>query len=177
MRMLLPRLRIGYLAAISLLVFTSCASTKKLSQQQRYMNDQYQELKASLNEADVTIIKDSIKVIFSNGVLFESGSDALRDDIKPAFQRFAKLLNKYDHTKIIVAGHTDNTGTADFNRELSERRARSAKQLLSSYQVQEDRMFTWGMGHREPLADNNTTEGRAKNRRVEFVILYNVKEE
>ncbi|WP_188315874.1 OmpA family protein [Chitinophaga agrisoli] len=175
MRMLLPHLRIGWLA-VSLVIFASCASTKKVSQQQRYMNEQYRELKDVLNEADVTIIKDSIKVIFSNGVLFESGSDQLRDDIKPAFQRFAQLLNKYDKTKIIIAGHTDNTGSVEFNRELSEKRAKSAKELLSSYQVKEDRMFTWGMADRDPLADNSTKEGRARNRRVEFVILYNVKE-
>lgn len=155
---------------------TSCAASKKVSKQQRYMNDQYRELKHALNEAEVSIISDSIKVIFSYGVLFESSSDQLKDDIKPAFQRFSGVLNKYDKTKILVTGHTDNTGTADYNRELSEKRAASAKQLLNSYQVQDDRMFTWGMGERAPVAANDTEEGRARNRRVEFVILYNVKE-
>jgi outer membrane protein OmpA-like peptidoglycan-associated protein len=140
------------------------------------MNDQYRELKHTLNEADVSIIKDSIKVIFSYGVLFETSSDQLKDDIKPAFQRFAGVLNRFDKTKILITGHTDNTGTSDYNRELSEKRAASARQLLSSYQVQDDRMFTWGMGERVPVAANDTEEGRARNRRVEFVILYNVKE-
>jgi len=161
-------------AAIFLLA--SCAASKKVSKQQQYMNDQYRELKHALNEADVSIIKDSIKVIFSYGVLFETSSDQLKDDIKPAFQRFAGVLNKFDKTKILVTGHTDNTGTSDYNRELSEKRAASAKQLLNSYQVQDERMFTWGMGERAPVAANDTEEGRARNRRVEFVILYNVKE-
>jgi outer membrane protein OmpA-like peptidoglycan-associated protein len=162
--------------AISLILLASCAASRKMSKEQRYMNDQYRELKHALNEADVSIIKDSIKVIFSYGVLFETSSDQLKDGIKPAFQRFATVLNKYDKTKIIVTGHTDNTGTSAYNRELSEKRALSAKQLLGSSQVQEDRIFTWGMGEREPLAANDTEEGRARNRRVEFVILYNVKE-
>jgi outer membrane protein OmpA-like peptidoglycan-associated protein len=159
-----------------LLFLASCAASKKISKQQQYMNDQYRELKHALNEADVSIIKDSIKVIFSYGVLFETSSDQLKDDIKPAFQRFAGVLNKFDKTKILVTGHTDNTGTSDYNRELSEKRAASAKQLLNSYQVQDERMFTWGMGERAPVAANDTEEGRARNRRVEFVILYNVKE-
>jgi outer membrane protein OmpA-like peptidoglycan-associated protein len=162
--------------AAALILFASCAASKKVSQQQRYMNDQYRELKHELNEAEVSIIKDSIKVIFSYGVLFETSSDQLKEDIKPAFQRFAGVLNKYDKTKIIASGHTDNTGASAYNRELSEKRALSAKQLLSSYQVKEDRIFTWGMGDKEPVAANDTEEGRARNRRVEFVILYNVKE-
>jgi len=167
-------MRIIVTAAIFLLA--SCAASKKVSKQQQYMNDQYRELKHALNEADVSIIKDSIKVIFSYGVLFETSSDQLKDDIKPAFQRFAGVLNRFDKTKILVTGHTDNTGTSDYNRELSEKRAASAKQLLNSYQVQDERMFTWGMGERAPVAANDTEEGRARNRRVEFVILYNVKE-
>lgn len=139
------------------------------------MNEQYKELKDALNEAEVSIIKDSIKVIFSTGILFETASDQLKEDIKPAFQRFAKVLNKFDKTKIMITGHTDNTGADAFNKELSENRAKSAKALLGSYQVNNERMYTWGQGSREPLAGNNTEEGRAKNRRVEFVILYNIK--
>lgn len=158
------------------LFLASCAASKKISKQQQYMNDQYRELKNALNEAEVSIIKDSIKVIFSYGVLFETSSDQLKDEIKPAFQRFAGVLNKFDKTKVLITGHTDNTGSPDYNRELSEKRAISARQLLNSYQVRDDRMFTWGMGERVPVAANNTEGGRARNRRVEFVILYNVKE-
>jgi len=164
------------LALAAFICFASCTAAKKTSQHQKYMNNQYLELKNALNEAEVSIIRDSIKVIFSNGVLFASSSDQLKEDIKPAFQRFAGVLNKYDKTKVIITGHTDNTGTAAYNRELSEKRAVSAKQLLASYQVAEERMFTWGMGDRAPLASNRTEKGRARNRRVEFVILYNVKE-
>jgi outer membrane protein OmpA-like peptidoglycan-associated protein len=168
--------RIGFIVTAAFLLLTSCAASKKVSKQQQYMNEQYQELKHALNEAEVSIIRDSIKVIFSYGVLFETSSDQLKDDIKPAFQRFAGVLNKFDKTKILVTGHTDNTGTPDYNRELSEKRALSAKQLLNSFNVQEDRMFTWGMGERAPVTANDNEEGRARNRRVEFVILYNVKE-
>jgi outer membrane protein OmpA-like peptidoglycan-associated protein len=176
MSKLLLRLQNGVLALAVVSLFAYCAASKKAGGHQTYMNEQYKELKDALNEAEVSIIKDSIKVIFSTGVLFETASDQLKEGIKPAFERFAKVLNKYDKTKIMITGHTDNTGADAFNRNLSEKRANSAKQLLGTYQVSNDRMYTLGQGSRAPLASNDTEEGRGKNRRVEFVILYNVKE-
>lgn len=154
---------------------TSCSASKKLTAEQRYMNKQYKELKNVLNEADVSILNDSLKVIFPDHILFATASDQLKDDIKPTFERFAGVLNKFEKTKILITGHTDNTGAADYNRNLSEMRAKNARELLNNYKVDIDRMFTWGLGDRDPIADNATDAGKAKNRRVEFVILYNVK--
>lgn len=160
---------------LALIILTSCAASKKMTAEQQYMNKQYKELKKVLNEADVTILNDSVKVIFPDHVLYATASDQLKEDIKPTFERFAGVLNKFDKTKIMITGHTDNTGTADYNRNLSERRAANAREVLSSYKVDADRMFTWGLGDHVPVADNTTDAGKAKNRRVEFVILYNVK--
>ncbi|PSL48324.1 outer membrane protein OmpA-like peptidoglycan-associated protein [Chitinophaga niastensis] len=173
-RMLLTS-RYGLYAVIAIAFMASCASSKKSTSQHAYMNEQYKELKNILNEADVSIIKDSLKVIFPNNVLFASSSDQLNDKIKPTFEHFADVLNKYNKTKILITGHTDNTGAADYNRELSEKRATAAKQMLNTDKVSNDRMFTWGLADRDPIDTNDTEAGKAKNRRVEFVILYDVK--
>lgn len=165
------------LLAMTAIFLFSCAASRKSSSPHHYMNKQYIELKDVLNEAEVSIIKDSVKVIFPNNVLFASASDQLKEGIKPTFMRFAEVLKKYGKTKIIVTGYTDNTGTEQYNNELSEKRAKSGKQLLEENGVAGDRMFTWGFGSRVPAASNDTEEGRAKNRRVEFVILYDVKPE
>lgn len=173
-RMLLTS-RYCLVAIVTIVLMASCASSRKTSSQHAYMTKQYEELRNTLNEAEVSIIKDSLKVIFPNNVLFASSSDQVNESIKPTFKHFADVLNRYNKTKILITGHTDNTGAAQYNRELSERRATSAKQLLNSFEVNNDRMFTWGLADRDPIAPNSTEAGKAKNRRVEFVILYDVK--
>lgn len=167
--------RYSLLTLTAIVLIASCASSRKSSSPHVYMNKQYEELKSTLNDAEVSIIKDSLKVIFPNNVLFASSSDQVNEAVKPTFKHFAAVLNKYNKTKILITGHTDNTGAADYNRDLSERRATGAKNLLSSFDVSNDRMFTWGLSDRDPIAPNTTEEGKAKNRRVEFVILYDVK--
>ncbi|ASZ11411.1 OmpA family protein [Chitinophaga pendula] len=177
MKKIANRMTGSILTAIVVLLFVACSSARKTGgSQQQYMSKQYRELKNVLNEAEVSIIKDSVKVIFPNNVLFASSSDQLKEEIKPTFQRFANVLTKYGKTKILVTGHTDNTGAPSYNRELSERRAASGKQLLITDGVSADRMLTWGLGDRAPVATNDTDEGKARNRRVEFVILYDVKQ-
>ena len=168
-------LRNSLLVAAAVTLLASCAASRKTPSTQQYMNKQYKELKDVLNEAEVSIISDSVKVIFPNSVLFASGADQLKEEIKPTFGRFANVLKKYEKTKIIVTGYTDNTGNEQYNNTLSEKRAVNGKALLVENGVAADRMFTWGFGQRVPVASNDTEEGRAKNRRVEFVILYDVK--
>lgn len=175
MKRMLLTARYCLLALVTIVLIASCASSRKSSSQHVYMNKQYEELKNTLNDAEVSIIKDSLKVIFPNNVLFASSSDQVNEAVKPTFKHFADVLNKYNKTKILITGHTDNTGAADYNRDLSERRATGAKSLLSSFDVNSDRMFTWGLSDRDPIAPNTTEAGKAKNRRVEFVILYDVK--
>ncbi|WP_423736151.1 OmpA family protein [Chitinophaga caseinilytica] len=157
-------------------LLTSCAASKK-GTSHAYMTKQYKELKKVLNEADVSILNDSLKVIFPNNVMFATNSDQLKDEIKPTFGRFAEVLNKFDKTKILVTGYTDNTGTDQINNDLSEKRAVSGKNQLTASGVAGDRLFTWGLGSRHPIATNDSEDGRSKNRRIEFVILYDVKPE
>ncbi|QJB41600.1 OmpA family protein [Chitinophaga oryzae] len=176
MKRMLMTSRYWVYALLAVTFMASCASSKKSASPHVYMTKQYKELKNVLNEAEVSIIRDSLKVIFPNNVLFASSSDELKPEIKPTFEHFADVLNKYNKTKILITGHTDSTGSSGYNRELSENRAKRAKDLLSEFKVNDDRMFTWGLADRHPIASNNTEEGKAKNRRVEFVILYDVKE-
>lgn len=132
----------------------------------------YDDVKKSVNEAEVTILSDTVKVVFENNVLFDFGSATIKPQIFPAFQRFAKALNKHDKTEVLICGYTDTIGSIDRNINLSQKRADSAKALLMYNNVDEKRIFTWGLGAKNPVASNSTEEGRQQNRRVEFVLLH-----
>ena len=87
----------------------------------------------------------------------------------------AKTLKKYDDTNILVEGHTDNTGSADHNQALSDRRASSVSTYCKSLGVAAARFSEKGYGMNQPIADNATEEGRRQNRRVEIAIFANDK--
>ena len=89
----------------------------------------------------------------------------------PSMHRFANALNKFHHTNVLITGYTDSVGTDEYNNRLSSERADTAKASLVQLTVLPERIKTWGMGKRYPIASNETEEGRAKNRRVEFIIL------
>lgn len=156
------------------LVF-ACAKKPTESAEKVYMQNLYSDLKASFsdNSAEVMIIEDSVKVIFKNGVLFDVGESDILEGMQSNFKRFADVLNKYSSTNIIITGHTDNSGTPEGNKILSAKRAKSAWQLLADNKVDGERMTPLGQGQMIPIATNSTAEGRALNRRIEFVILYN----
>src|SRR5436190_941852 len=82
----------------------------------------------------------------------------------------AQVARKYDKTIIEIAGHTDNVGGADFNRQLSQRRASAVAQYLMSKGVTEPRIMTAAGGEEHPIASNSTEQGRAANRRVEVTL-------
>ncbi len=139
------------------------------------MNEQYEEIKEGLPDAVVTKIQDTIKVIFSEGVLFDIGSASLNNErVVKQFDTFASVLNHYRQTRILINGYTDNTGDENYNFKLSLERANNSKKLLVDNQVSELRIFTNGLGSKKPIASNNTKQGRSKNRRIEFVILYDL---
>jgi outer membrane protein OmpA-like peptidoglycan-associated protein len=80
------------------------------------------------------------------------------------------VVKKYNKTVVEVAGHTDNTGPADYNQKLSERRANAVAQYLESQGLVSNRVVTIGAGETRPVADNSTPEGRQANRRVELTL-------
>src|SRR5690606_27603449 len=104
------------------------------------------------------------------GLLFPFDSDQLLPAGRENLNNLAISLQRYPETEVLIIGHTDSTGSDSYNMGLSERRASSAANLLSSYGIPRDRIRTMGRGESEPIADNNTEWGMQQNRRVEVVI-------
>ena len=102
--------------------------------------------------------------------------DVDKADIKPAFAaelaRFAKIAAKYPESAIVIEGHTDSTGSDEYNQGLSERRARAVEvELENAYGIDRDRISAKGYGESRPIASNETAEGRQRNRRVQGVMV------
>lgn len=100
---------------------------------------------------------------------FDTDSDAIRPDSKPVVEEIVKLLRADPQLKLKVEGHTDNSGQAERNRELSRQRAESVVRAVTGLGIDVARLQAAGVGADKPLADNGTEEGRARNRRVELV--------
>ena len=103
-------------------------------------------------------------------VLFQSGKATLLPVGKKELNNLVNFLNNNPNVKITLEGHTDNTGTDKINDPLSVKRAESAKTYLVSKGIDESRIETTGYGSRQPIADNKTKEGKAKNRRIELKV-------
>ncbi|MFT4906176.1 MAG: outer membrane protein OmpA-like peptidoglycan-associated protein [Oleispira sp.] len=103
-------------------------------------------------------------------VQFESNSSLLTEPSKIALNEIVSMLAIYTAVKIEVQAHSDNTGSADYNKKLSQRRAESVVKYLATKKISMDRLQALGHGEEKPIADNKTAEGRAKNRRVEFIL-------
>ena len=100
---------------------------------------------------------------------FDTDKATLRPDAQPIIAEVNKLLTSDPSLKVSIEGHTDNTGSADHNRELAASRARSVLGALVGLGVDASRLASKGFGPDKPIADNSTDAGRAKNRRVELV--------
>ncbi len=141
------------------------------------MDKQQAELE-KINNAKVETITDAnglqaIKVTFDGGILFATGSSALTASSQSALASFATSLLATPDTDVTIYGHTDNTGARATNEKLSAARAASVKTFLSGKGVAATRMTTKGFADDQPVADNATADGRAKNRRVEIYITAN----
>lgn len=115
----------------------------------------------------------AIKVTFDSGILFATGKSDLNTSSKTALNKFALSLKETPETDITIYGHTDNKGSREVNEQLSKNRAASVAGFLNANGIATDRMTTEGKAYDEPVADNSTAEGRAKNRRVEIYITAN----
>jgi outer membrane protein OmpA-like peptidoglycan-associated protein len=114
---------------------------------------------------------DVLTVTFKSDYLFSVNSSTILPGAYDELDRVAKVLNQYPETTIRISGHTDSTGTADYNQKLSERRAQSVKNALLGMGVAPARMTTIGFGESKPIASNATEAGRQQNRRVEIRII------
>jgi outer membrane protein OmpA-like peptidoglycan-associated protein len=109
--------------------------------------------------------------IVTHGILFDTGSDRIRPESLPTLKTILGLLEKDSSLKFSVEGHTDNQGGQGINQPLSERRAAAVKAWLEGKGIPAERLQSKGWGDAKPVDRNDTPEGRANNRRVEFVKI------
>jgi len=140
-----------------------------------YMDKQAAEIERDLEGATVERIGEGIKITFDSGILFDINSATLQPAAKVNLTKLAAILNKYENTEILVEGHTDSTGTHDYNLTLSMRRAQSVANHMTGLQVMSNRFRIMGYGPDQPVASNATTSGRQANRRVDIAIFANDK--
>lgn len=139
------------------------------------MDKQAAEIENTVPDAKVERVGEGIVVEFSSNVLFDFDKANLRADAQPTLNKLVDVLTKYPDTDIELQGHTDNTGTEKYNQTLSEKRARSVDTYLVKKGITTKRIKIRGFGETIPKYDNATESGRARNRRVEFLITANEK--
>lgn len=132
------------------------------------LDKQKAELDAQINDSRVRIVNmgDRLVVTMPEGILFATDSAAVRPDVQSDLYAVSDSLNRYPDSRVEVIGHTDNTGSAAYNMDLSQRRALAVSSVLRSGGVNPARLVAYGRGEDQPVASNLTVEGRAQNRRV-----------
>jgi OOP family OmpA-OmpF porin len=121
---------------------------------------------------EITEEEKQIIDLAAKGVYFQINSAELKPESYEKLDRLLVVLNNHPEIKIIIEGHTDNTGDAALNKRLSQERVSSVKTYLVSKGIEKDRLTPIGYGEEKPMYDNNTEEGRQKNRRVYFQVVY-----
>ncbi|MFE3838298.1 OmpA family protein [Pseudogemmobacter sonorensis] len=135
------------------------------------LDQQAAELRGTLSPGiTVTNRGDHLVVNMPEALLFATDSATVSPSLTRDLNSVAASLLKYPQSRIEVVGHTDNTGSASYNMDLSQRRASSVATILRNAGVPSARLTASGRGFNEPIASNNTAEGRAQNRRVEIFI-------
>jgi len=140
-----------------------------------YMDKQAEEMQRDLEGARIERVGEGIKITFDSGILFNVNKFDLQPTAQDNLQKLAVILNKYSDTNIIIEGHTDADGSESYNMTLSENRAKSVSNYLANQQVTTSRFTTMGYGESQPVASNESIDGKAQNRRVEIAIFANDK--
>lgn len=143
----------------------------------KQMDKQAEEIRRKVPDAEVIHNEgeEGIVVNFSSKVLFGFDQSDLTDASKSSIRELAGVLRDYPNTDVMIQGHTDSKGSASYNQALSERRAESVAGYLRQQDIRSQRITVVGFGENQPIASNDTEEGRAQNRRVTFVITANEK--
>ncbi|AWI27219.1 OmpA family protein [Flavobacterium pallidum] len=140
------------------------------------MDKQAREIDNAIPGAEVERVGEGIKLTLNeNAVRFDTGKSTLTATATANLDKLVKVFNDYPDTNIVIYGYTDSTGSLQINQTLSEQRAASVKNYLSGKGISAARFTTTGMGPADPIATNETPEGRSQNRRVEFAITANQK--
>lgn len=139
------------------------------------MDKQAKEIEQKVPDVKVERVGEGIVVEFNSKILFGFDSSDLTSQAQNNLNKLATVLKEYPDTDIEIQGHTDSKGTDSYNQDLSLRRAYAVKYYLSQQGISGRRMNTAGFGESAPEYSNDTEEGRAMNRRVEFLITANEK--
>jgi outer membrane protein OmpA-like peptidoglycan-associated protein len=138
-----------------------------------YMDVQEAKLRQKLEGTGVSVTRvgDNITLNLPSSITFATNSADLNAQFYTALDGVSMVLKEYNKTVIEVAGHTDSTGSDQYNQQLSQRRASSVANYLASHGVVNQRLITVGAGESHPVASNDSDAGRAQNRRVEMTIV------
>lgn len=138
------------------------------------MDKQARELEVALPGAEVERVGEGIMLTLGeNSVRFDTNKSTLTSTAQENLENIIPILNEYKNTNIVIYGYTDSTGRVEYNQTLSAQRAGSVKKYLTGKGIDGARIETKGLGINDPIASNETVEGRSKNRRVEFAIVAN----
>lgn len=140
-----------------------------------YLDVQAAELRAELVSTGVQVVEepDSIRLIMPGNITFKTDSADINSSFYPVLNSVAKVLKKYSNSTVLVSGHTDSTGSAEYNLNLSRERAASVASYLQGQGIKASRFEVMGLGSSNPIASNATAAGRTQNRRVEIKIIPN----
>jgi len=139
------------------------------------MDKQAKEIESKVPGAKVERVGEGINVTFNEKILFAFSKSDLSATAQSNLDKLAAVLKEYPDTDIEIQGHTDSRGTDEYNMGLSERRAGAVADYLRGKGISSSRITTKGFGETAPIASNDTEEGRAQNRRVNFLITANSK--
>lgn len=137
------------------------------------MDEQAKRIEEEIPGAEVVRVGEGIAVTFdqNSGVYFGVNEDFINADSRKSLDKLIKILLDYPKTNLIIEGHTDSSGSATYNMDLSRRRANSVTDYLIKNGIASKRLTTKYFGEEQPKYDNSTAEGRTKNRRVEVAIV------
>lgn len=139
----------------------------------KHMEEQKAAMEQATQGTGVSVSQtadNQLKLDIPSDVSFDTNRYEIKPNLRPVLDRFATTLNQNPVTTVSIIGHTDSTGTDAINDPLSVNRAASTRDYLVAHGVAISRVAINGRGSHEPIADNNTVEGRAKNRRVEIFV-------
>ncbi|MBB2149328.1 OmpA family protein [Pedobacter gandavensis] len=167
--------RTNLILALLLTVTLSCKTKKTIvttpAPVSQTSDKDLDKMKKDLPDDQIERTDKGIKFTFGSEVLFPTNSSYLSEAAKKRITAVANVIKDEQANNILIEGHSDKTGTATYNKWLSEKRAASVKNFLVSQGIPANKIKTAGLGDTKPVADNKTPEGRLKNRRVEINLL------
>ncbi len=137
-----------------------------------YMDAQEKKLRQELEGSGVRVVRegDNIRLIMPNSITFGVDRSEVQSSVYETLNSVAKVLEEFNESVLLVAGHTDSSGSDSYNYDLSVKRASSVASYLKQRGISAERLRVRGFGETAPIASNDSAEGRAQNRRVELLI-------